>query len=190
MCWLTRMPSPRSADRTDKTKGQIFTLLCGHALTFTIASFAGWLYEVVLNLLVYGIYADRGILHLPLCPIYGFGSLALLLLFHRRNAWYHVFLASTVLVTVLELVCSYLLEAWLGFQLWNYADWPLQFEGRISLLSSVIFGVMSLLLVKALHPLVMRLTERAPALLIRILGLSCAGTIAVDFVLTVIERSE
>ena len=116
--------------------------------------------------------------------------LALLLLFRRRNAWYHVFLASTVLVTVLELVCSYLLEAWLGFQLWNYADWPLQFEGRISLLSSVIFGVMSLLLVKALHPLVMRLTERAPALLIRILGLSCAGTIAVDFVLTVIERSE
>ncbi len=185
--WI-RMRSQRSADQPETGGGRRLTVLCGYAIAFTVCSFAGWLYEVLLNLLVYGIYTDRGILHMPLCPIYGFFALFLMLVFRKHNGWLTVFFGSTMALTVLELLCSYPLEAWLGFRLWDYSAWPLHFEGRISLFSSLIFGVMSLLLVKGVQPLTGRFTEHAPAWLVRTLGLLGVGGIGVDFVLTVLER--
>lgn len=182
------MPSQKSADLPEKPGDHWFTLLCSYGTEFAVCSFAGWLYEVLLNLLVYGMYADRGILHMPICPIYGFSALFLLLLFRKHNGWFTVFAGSTAIVTVLELVCSYPLEAWLGFRLWDYSAWPLHFEGRISLFSSLIFGALSLLLVKGVHPLMRRFSAWAPPWLVRTLGLVCMGAIGVDFVLTVLER--
>ncbi len=150
-----------------------FTTICRLAVEFTICCFAGWVYEIMLYLLMYGYYQERGVLHLPLLPIYGFGGLALLLLFYKRKNWASVFFGSVILTTVLELVCSYLLEWILGRSLWDYSHWWLDFEGRISLPSSLIFGVMSLLLVKGLDPLMQKFQENARSWLVQAVGTLC-----------------
>ncbi|MBR7037992.1 MAG: putative ABC transporter permease [Oscillospiraceae bacterium] len=148
-------------------------------LEFTVCAFCGWLYEVLLGLAVYHVWEDRGLLHLPVCPIYGFGAFALLLLYRKRSEWWFVLLTSTFLTTVLELAASYLLEH-MGFRPWDYSDWPLHFEWRISVPSSLIFGLLALVLVKAVHPLMRRFAEKAPAPLTLVLGAVCGIAIAVD----------
>ena len=163
---------------------QRWTRICGLVSEFTVCALAGWLYEVALNLAVVGRYEDRGLLHLPLCPIYGFFGLALVWLFRRQRAWYVVFGVSTAVTTVLELVCSYLLEWTLHVRPWDYSAWPVQFEGRISLVSSLIFGAMSVLLVCGVHPLMQRFAQKAPPALVQGLGCFLGGVLVWECVRT------
>lgn len=165
-----------------------FTLICRLAAEFTICCFCGWLYEVALYLIMYGYYQERGVLQLPLLPIYGFGGLALLTLFRKRKDWAWVFFGSILLTTVLELVCSYLLEWIFGESLWDYSHWWLDFEGRISLPSSLIFGVMSLLLIKGLDPMMRKFQEKSPSWLVQSVGMLCMLVLLGDAVWTFLVK--
>lgn len=144
--------------------------LCSYIIEFSVCALCGWLFEEGLELLVYHAYADRGALHLPLLPIYGFFGLILAALFPTKTNIPAVFCISAAVTTVLELCSSYLLEHF-GYRLWDYSAWPLHFEGRISLLSSLIFGAMAVLLVKCIHPLMRRMEQNAPEWLVCSLGL-------------------
>ncbi|MBQ6696242.1 MAG: putative ABC transporter permease [Lachnospiraceae bacterium] len=125
-----------------------------YIMVFTVSSFLGWLYETVLTSVRWETFAERGFLQLPICPIYGFGAVILLFLFHRLKSSILLFLASTLVTTGIELAASYLLEYGWHIQLWTYRHWPLNFQGRISFWSSVLFGVLSVLLIKLIYPLV------------------------------------
>ena len=46
---------------------------------FFIFSFVGWLMETIYSYFVLGHFANRGFLFGPVCPIYGFGGLILIL---------------------------------------------------------------------------------------------------------------
>lgn len=141
-----------------------------YMIEFTAGSFWGWLYEEAVELAVNHAYGDRGLLHMPLIPIYGFGCLLLLLLYRRRNySAPFIFVSSAVIATVLELVASYPLQKFLGYLPWYYADWPLNYEGRISLVSSILFGVLATVFMKLIHPQCRRL-EKAPPAVVNTLG--------------------
>lgn len=122
------------------------------ALEFTAYSFIGWLYETILTSAVWGRFAERGWLHLPICPIYGFCAMALLLIFRRMKNPALIFAVGTAVTTAAELAASYILERFTGERLWDYDSWAFNFQGRIALGSSLIFGVLCLLLAKVLHP--------------------------------------
>ncbi len=154
------------------------------AVEFTLCSFAGWLYEVLLNLVMYQFYEDRGVLHLPLCPIYGFAGLALLLLFRKQHSWIAVFLGSAIIPTILELVTFEPLRRLMGYRLWNYSAWWCNYRGIISLPSSLLFGLMGLVLLKVIHPLMDTAQQKAPAWLLQGLGILCTAVILGDAVWT------
>lgn len=165
-----------------------FCLIGRYGLEFTLCSFAGWLYEVLLNAIIYQNYADRGILHLPLCPIYGFAGLAIVLLFRKQNRWHTVFLGSVILPTVLELLAYHPIRQLTGLVLWDYRAWPCNYKGIISLPSSLLFGVLGLLLVKGMHPLMDWIQATAPKWLVTAGGLLCIGGILTDAVIVVVTR--
>lgn len=121
-------------------------------LEFTAYSFIGWAYETILTSAVWGRFADRGWLHLPICPIYGFCAMALLLIFRKMKNPAIIFAVGTIITTAAELAASYILEHFTGERLWDYDSWAFNFQGRIALGSSLIFGVLCLLLAKVLHP--------------------------------------
>lgn len=157
-----------------------FFLLMTYVIEFAACAFIGWLYEEALELIVNHAYGDRGLLHVPLIPIYGFGGMILLLCYRKKeHSALFVFLTSAVITTVLELAASYPLQKILGFIPWYYEGWPLNYEGRISLLSSLIFGGLSVLLVKVIHPLCRKL-EKAPAAPVYIAGLIFSGIFLID----------
>ena len=77
---------------------------------FTAAGFAGWIYEVATVWIMYRYFDNRGILHLPVIPIYSFGAFILLALLRRKRNPFFIFVTATVITTVFELAASYLLE--------------------------------------------------------------------------------
>lgn len=131
---------------------KVYYQITKYIFMFLTASFIGWLYEIICDYCFYHEYSDRGVLHLPMCPIYGFGMFAILIAFNKLKNPFLIFISSTVITTVLELVVSYVLEWKWNTALWWYDDWPLNFEGRISAVSSCIFGLMALVFMKGIRP--------------------------------------
>lgn len=164
-------------------KNDTFTDICRYAIEFTLCSFCGWVYEVLLNFIIYQHYTDRGVLHLPLCPIYGFAGLMLLLLFRRHGTWWGIFLGSAAIPTILELITYEPLRRIMGYSLWNYGAWWCNFRGIISLPSSLLFGFMGLLLLKGIHPLMDTIRQKSPAWVMQGMGVLCMIGIAGDAVI-------
>ncbi|MCM1023419.1 MAG: putative ABC transporter permease [Prevotella sp.] len=144
-------------------------------LEFTAYSFIGWAYETILTSAVWGRFAERGWLHLPICPIYGFCALALLPVLRKIKNPFLIFLAGAAVTTAAELAASYVVWDLAGSRLWDYDSWAFNFEGRIALGSSVIFGVLCVLLMKVLHPAAKYLADKVGG---RVLNISTAVTLA------------
>ena len=133
-------------------------------LMFCVWSFIGWGIEVCYMTLETGEYQNRGFLNMPICPIYGFGVLLILAAVGKKRTFLRIFVYGTVLSTVLELAASYLLEWVFHLRLWDYELWPLQFQGRISLPSSLIFGLLSVLMIGLFYPLISKgVSKLSPA---------------------------
>ena len=134
-----------------------YLFITEYILLFALASCIGWLYEMVCVWILYGYYFDRGVLHLPMCPIYGVGILLLMLVLKRVNHTAGIFLGSFIIATGVELGASYLLEYGFHRILWSYEGWPGSFQDRISLVSSIIFGLMATIFIKVIKPPIDRL---------------------------------
>lgn len=152
-----------------------FDKLSALILEFTAYSFIGWVYETVLTSAVWGRYAERGWLHLPICPIYGFCALALLLILCKIKNPFLIFLVGIAVTTAAELAASYVLDLFIDDPLWDYDNWAFNFQGRIALGSSLIFGVLCVLLMKVLHPAAEYLADKIGG---RALKINAAITLA------------
>ncbi len=114
----------------------------------------GWVSEVVYCSVQERRLVNRGFLHGPLCPVYGFGALLVVFLLEPfADSVVLLFFSGMVLTTALEYVTAWLLETAFSTRWWDYSDLPFNFKGRVCLLNSVIFGLMSLIGVRVLHPL-------------------------------------
>ncbi len=147
-----------------------------YVLLFGIASFIGWAYEIACVWFLFHTYYDRGVLHLPLCPIYGFGVLLLIFLFRKIRNPIILFAGCTAVATGVELLAAYVLEYGFGLVLWTYEGWPLSFQNRISGVSSLIFGLMAMLFIKLVKPPVDRLFSSKYCIIASVMV--CALTIA------------
>ena len=164
--------------KNTKEQGENYYFIPKILSQFLIASFLGWLYEIGTVYCLFHTYYDRGVLHLPLCPIYGFGMLVLLIVFHRVKNSAVIFLGSFAVTTAIELASSYLLEWKFGYPLWTYEDWPLNYENRVSVISSCIFGLMALLFFKVIRPAAHKLfSSKAKNLLSLLVSILAAGCI-------------
>lgn len=163
--------------------------ICTYVIEFTICGMCGWIYETILTSYLWGRFADRGFLHIPVLPIYGFFAFILLPVFRKHNGFFTVFIGSTIITTVLELICAYAIEAVLHERLWSYRSWDFNFfDGRISLYSSLMFGVLSVILIKAVHPSVHKFADRMSAKTVSIIGSICWISILTDFIITVFQN--
>lgn len=150
-------------------------LISEYLLLFGLAAFIGWVYEIVCVYVLYGEYFDRGVLHLPMCPIYGFGILFLMFVFRKTKNVFLIFFGSAILTTVIELGASYVIEYFLKDTLWDYSDWAFDYQGRISLISSAMFGLMAVLFLRLVRPPVGKTfrSKARPFLTVFTLALAC-----------------
>lgn len=159
-------------------------VLAGAVLEFVFFGFIGWTYETVLTSIAWGRFAERGWLHLPILPIYGFCGLALLLVLGRLKSIPQIFIAGTLFTTAAELAASYIIGLFTDKRLWDYDNWAFNFQGRISLVSSLIFGVLCVLLIKVLHPFAGFVMRKIGDRAVRISAVIFLAAIAADIVIT------
>lgn len=118
-----------------------------------IYSFLGWVIETIYALLVHGYFVKRGFLYGPICPIYGFGAVILLLITQKMyKKPFRKFLIAMIAFTVFEYMVSLVLELLFGLRWWDYSNDFLNIQGRVSLVYSVFWGIIGVILLEKLHP--------------------------------------
>ena len=150
-----------------------------YLLMFLLASFFGWLYEIACVYALFKTYVDRGVLHIPCCPIYGFGMLILYFLFRKIKNPAVIFFGSVFITTAVEYITAIVAEYRFHVELWTYRGWPLNFQGRVCAISSCLFGIMALMFMKLVVPLLDKIyvskARRAVSLFVVILFLWIAA---------------
>lgn len=132
--------------------------------SFIAYSFAGFLLETAFAWLTGGTAGRKGLLVLPLCPVYGAGAcLVLALTAPVRGEPPAVFLVGGLVATAAEYLAALYHEKALGVSFWDYGDLPGSLRGRVCLPFSLAWGTLSLGLVYWLHPLLAPWLARIPA---------------------------
>lgn len=136
-------------------------ILTDIALFFLVYAVIGWITEVVYQAISKGIVVNRGFLNGPICPIYGFGSLFVILLVKALGLDHSsftsdlkVFLLGMLLSTMLELVGGYALLKIFHARWWDYTSKPFNYHGYICLEFSIIWGFGILVVVRRIQPFV------------------------------------
>ena len=137
---------------------------------FLIYSFLGWCTEVIYAAVAEGRIVNRGFLNGPVCPIYGFGILAVFgtvntgLSRYGTSSLYKnlllIFLCGMALTTMIELFGGWALDKLFHARWWDYSDKPLNFHGYICLQFSLLWGIGIVLVVEVLHPLIAATLDR------------------------------
>jgi uncharacterized membrane protein len=144
-------------------------------------SFLGWIAEVVYVLLREKHLQNRGFLTGPLVPIYGFGAIALILFVapYISNPFL-VFLASVIITSALEFLTHLVLDKLFHIELWEYRSRRFNLQGRICLENSLLFGMLGLLLVYAIHPAFSQLIVRLPPEILIAVAWTMIGILIID----------
>ena len=133
---------------------------------FLSYAFLGWCMEVVFCSISQGHVTNRGFLNGPVCPIYGFGMLAILVLlrpFLAVNDLPHnigLFFCGMVLASAVEYLVGWGMLKLFHARWWDYRDKPCNLNGFICLPISLCWGLGTLVACRVLHPLVHTLTIR------------------------------
>lgn len=129
-------------------------------LWFVFYSLIGWLWEVSLYLIEDRKFVNRGFLNGPYCPIYGFGALLILMVLGNVEEPITLFFLSAIFTCSLEYLTSWGMEKIFHARWWDYSERPLNLNGRVCMIGAVAFGSLSVLMLKVVHPSVLRQMER------------------------------
>lgn len=134
---------------------------------FILYSFCGFLLEVAFARVIHSPKQDRKcLILLPLCPVYGLGALMILWLSDALDAGLLGVMAIGFLsASLAEYLMGAFYERVLGVQFWDYAQMPLNLDGRVCLLFSLFWTVLALVLVYWAAPLFDRFIARIPTFL-------------------------
>ena len=128
--------------------------ITSYILIFFSVAFLGWIWEVLLTFVLSGVFVNRGVIHGPILPIYGYGSLVILILLYRfRRKPLVYFLLSIMLCGILEYFSGWILEMHHGVRWWDYSGYFININGRICAEGLLVFGIMALCITYFVAPL-------------------------------------
>lgn len=136
-----------------------YALLC-----FFVYGFLGWCTEVIFAAAKQRKFVNRGFLNGPICPIYGIGVVSVVeVLEPLMDNTVLLYVGATVLVTVLEWITGFLLEKLFHHKWWDYSNMPMNLNGYVCVLFSLIWGAACLVIVRYIHPFIYRVLAFVPA---------------------------
>lgn len=125
------------------------------AMFFFAYGFLGWCVEVAYAAVREGRFVNRGFLNGPICPIYGFGVVSVVLLLRPLAGNLPLLFASSFAVTTLiELATGFLLEKLFHARWWDYSHRKFNIGGYVCLLFSLVWGAACVVVVTLVHPVV------------------------------------
>lgn len=120
---------------------------------FIVYSLVGWCLEVIYILYEEKRFVNKGFLYGPLCPIYGFTAVLLLIIsyFFQDNLFY-LFLEGFIVGSLVEFITGYVLEKLFHMRWWDYSNEIINIKGYVCLKFSIIWGILAIIFIKIIHP--------------------------------------
>lgn len=134
-------------------------------IVFILFSAIGWLCEVAyVGIFFEHKFVNRGFLFGPLCPIYGVGGILILMLPQQlQNPIWLLFFTGMFFCSLVEYIGGFALEKIFHTKWWDYSNKKitinghsisLNIHGRICLQNSILFGLMTIVVLKFVQPLI------------------------------------
>jgi len=122
-------------------------------LFFLIYSLLGWLMETAYAMYELGHFVKRGFLFGPICPIYGYGAIILILFLSKyKNNSFKLFFVSAIVFSLFEYLVGFSLDAMFADKWWYYSNEFFNLNGRISIMFSFVWGIIAILFINHIHP--------------------------------------
>ncbi len=112
---------------------------------FYIYGFIGWVLEIIIVSYEQKRIVSRGFLRLPILPLYGFGASVIMTVTYpvAENPTL-VFICGALACTLLEYFVGVIMESVFNVKYWDYSTYEFNFQGKISAISTLFWGFMSL----------------------------------------------
>ncbi len=174
------------------TKNWSFYTCC-----FIVYCFIGWVYEVIWEFGIGNGFVNRGFLHGPYLPIYGFGVLILLFLLNKllekkiklgkiNITPILVFLAILLIVSVIEYFASFVMELIFHKRWWDYSYDILNLNGRISLRNSSLLALGGFALIYLVQPLLNKVFSKTSKRTLKVFSIIIISVVSIDFLITIL----
>ncbi|MCP4133106.1 MAG: hypothetical protein GY754_19220 [bacterium] len=147
-----------------------------------VYSFVGWCIEFVYRTVYYRKPVNPGLLKGPFLPLYGTSALVLIemsILFRDLSVPARILLFAAA-ISVIEYTVGFLTEKFYGIKLWDYDDERFNIHGRVCLKYSLLWGCLSFVFIRAIHPLTTEALGTVPHELLMGGTYVLLGTMAVD----------
>lgn len=133
-------------------------------ITFALYAFAGWVLETIYRSIKKRRLVNPGFLSGPFLPIYGFFTMMVIYSYNLLShiGWIWQFVCFVIISTLLEYIAGWFFERFFHLQLWDYHKIPLNFQGRIALPFSLLWGVLGLIFQFIVHPQVQFILLKIP----------------------------
>ncbi len=124
-----------------------------YSMFFLIYGFLGWIVEVVYTGIKNERFVNRGFLFSPFLPIYAFGAIFLIAtLSHYENNTLMLYFSGVIATTLIEYMTAVFLENVFHVKWWDYSKMKFNFQGRVCLKNSLLFGVLAVVVIKGIQP--------------------------------------
>lgn len=141
----------------------VFNKICFYFMLFIIYSFIGWSIEVVGKLIEKHKFINRGFLVGPICPIYGWGCIAIILLLSKyKSSPIVLFLMAIIICSILEYFTSYFMEKLFHVRWWDYTRRKYNINGRICAETMIPFGILGCIVIYVVNPMFVNLLSMIP----------------------------
>ncbi len=128
---------------------------------------------------------NRGFLRGPFLPLYGSGAIMMLVVsMPFQENGFLVYLAGCVGATVLEYVTGILMETLFKVRYWDYSKYPLNFQGRVCIGTTLAWGLLTILLTRVIHVPVEQVVLAIPDRVLLAVTLFVTVVICTDFALS------
>ena len=150
---------------------------------FFIICFGGWIWEVALNLVTNGTLVNRGVLHGPWLPIYGTGSVMILILLYRFRRNPALFIILTIILCgFVEYGTGTYLELTKGIKWWDYTGYFINISGRICAEGLLVFALGGVAITYVIAPRIDNLIRKADKKILKIICIILLIIFAFDLV--------
>lgn len=157
------------------------------AILFYFCSILGYIYELILCFIYSGKIFSHGILYGPWLPIYGTGSLLIMLLYKYRNKPWLIFVLSFFVTGILEYICGVILLKFFKMRLWDYTGYFLDIGGHVCFLSALCFGIGGLLITYLIYPTIKKIYNKVNKIVLKIILGSISSLFLTDIIASILK---
>ena len=152
---------------------------------FYFYCFGGWCVESAYVSVKTRKLTNRGFLRGPFIPLYGSGATMMLVIsMPFQDNVFLVYLAGCVGATILEYVTGVVMEALFKVRYWDYSDHRFNFQGRICLMNTLAWGLLTILTTELIHVPVERLMFMIPKKVLTVVTSAVTAVFIADFSLS------